>query len=105
MANWQLLHSYRTDPSVAKQKLAPGTFRRVLSFARPYRRELGIFVSLVVLAAAVSVITPLLVRRLLDEAIPERDLGLVWTIFLAYAGLVVLDAALALGNRWYSSRI
>jgi len=105
MANWQVLHSYRTDRSVAKQKLAPGTFKRVLSFARPYRRELITFVSLVVLAAGVSVVTPLLVRRLLDDAIPNKDLGLVWVIFLMYAGLVVLDGALSLGNRWYSSRI
>ena len=105
MANWQVLHSYRTDRSVARQKLAPGTFQRVLSFARPYRRELVTFVTLVVLAAGVSVVTPLLVRRLLDDAIPHKDLGLVWTIFLMYAGLVVLDGALSLGNRWYSSRI
>jgi ATP-binding cassette subfamily B protein len=105
MANWQVLHSYRTDRSVAKQKLAPGTFTRVLSFARPYRRELLTFLALVVLASGVSVVTPLLVRRLLDDAIPHKDLGLVWTIFLMYAGLVVLDGALSLGNRWYSSRI
>ena len=103
--NWQMLHSYRADRSVVKQKLAPGTIRRVLSFARPYRRELGVFLVLVVLASAVSVLTPLLVRRLLDDAIPNKDLGLVWTIFLMYAGLVIFDGVLSLGNRWYSSRI
>jgi ATP-binding cassette subfamily B protein len=105
MANWQLLHSYRNDRSVAKQKLAPGTVRRILAFARPYRRELVVFVSLVVLAAGVSVVTPLLVRRLLDDAIPHKDLGLVWTIFLVYSGLVIFDGLLALANRWYSARI
>ena len=105
MANWQMLHSYRTDRSVAKQRLTPGTVRRVLAFARPYRRELAVFVTLVVLAAAVSVVTPLLVRRLLDDAIPNRDLGLVRDIFLMYAGLVLFDGVLSLANRWYSSRI
>ncbi|HEX8002791.1 MAG TPA: ABC transporter ATP-binding protein [Mycobacteriales bacterium] len=105
MANWQILHSYRADRSVVKQRLTPGTIRRVLAFARPYRRELAVFVSLVVLAAGVSVVTPLLVRRLLDDAIPHRDLGLVWTIFLVYSGLVILDGGLSLANRWYSSRI
>ncbi len=105
MAHWQMLHSYRTDRSVAKQRLAPGTVKRILRFAKPYRRELAVFVGLVVLDAAVSVITPLLVRRLLDDAIPHHNLGLVWTIFLAYAGLVIFDAGLSLANRWYSSRI
>jgi ATP-binding cassette subfamily B protein len=105
MANWQVLHSFRTDRSVAKQKLAPGTVKRVLAFARPYRRELGVFLSLVVLDAAVSVVTPLLVRRLLDDAIPHHDLGLVRDIFLVYAGLVIFDSGLSLANRWYSSRI
>jgi ATP-binding cassette subfamily B protein len=105
MANWQVLHSYRTDRSVVKQKLAPGTVRRILAFARPYRRELAVFVTLVVLDAAVSVVTPLLVRELLDQAIPHRDLGLVWTIFLIYGGLQIFDAGLSLANRWYSARI
>jgi ATP-binding cassette subfamily B protein len=105
MANWQVLHSYRTDRSVAKQKLAPGTVKRVLGFARPYRRELGVFLTLVVFDAAVSVITPLLVRRLLDDAIPHKDLGLVWTIFLIYSGLIIFDSGLSLANRWFSSRI
>jgi ATP-binding cassette subfamily B protein len=105
MANWQVLHSYRNDRSVVKQKLAPGTVRRILAFARPYRRELYVFVTLVVLDAAVSVVTPLLVRELLDKAIPHKDLGLVWTIFLIYAGLQIFDSGLSLANRWYSSRI
>jgi ATP-binding cassette subfamily B protein len=105
MANWQLLHSYRNDRSVVKQKLAPGTVRRILGFARPYRRELATFVSLVVLDAAVSVVTPLLVKRLLDDAIPHRNLGLVETIFFVYAGLQVFDGGLSLANRWFSSRI
>src|SRR3954454_18921647 len=105
MANWQLLHSYRNDRAVAKQKLAPGTVKRVLSFARPYRRELAVFVTLVVLDAAVSVITPLLVRRLLDDAIPNKNLGLVETIFFVYVGFQVFDAGFSLANRWYSSRI
>ncbi|HEV2890105.1 MAG TPA: ABC transporter ATP-binding protein [Frankiaceae bacterium] len=105
MANWQILHSYRADRSVVKQRLTRGTVKRVLAFAKPYKRELGIFLVLVVLTSAVSVLTPLLVRRLLDDAIPNKDLGLVRTIFLAYAGLVVFDGAISLANRWYSSRI
>ncbi|HEU0130776.1 MAG TPA: ABC transporter ATP-binding protein, partial [Mycobacteriales bacterium] len=39
------------------------------------------------------------------DAIPHHDLGLVWTIFLVYAGLVIFDSGLSLANRWYSSRI
>ncbi|MDQ6649206.1 MAG: ABC transporter ATP-binding protein/permease [Actinomycetota bacterium] len=99
------LRSFSRDQSAAQQKLAPGTVRRIWSFARPYRGELTVFLIAVVLDALVTVTTPLLFRSLIDTAIPSHRLGLVYGIAGAVAGLAVFDAGLSLVNRFYSSRI
>ena len=53
----------RTDRSVTEQRLARDTVRRVVGFARPHRRVIGVFLGLVVIDAALVVVTPLLIQR------------------------------------------
>ena len=36
---------FRMDPSVTKQKLKPGTVRRIAGYARPYRGLLAAFLA------------------------------------------------------------
>lgn len=104
-AAWSTLRSYRRDPAVGRRTLAPGTWRRVLSYASGYRRWIGAFLVLVVLDAAFVVITPLLFKRIVDDGVLASDRGLVIRLALVVAGLAVLDAAASLVQRWLSSRI
>ena len=57
----------RTDRSVTGQKLARDTVRRVMGFARPHRRPIAAFLALTVVDAALVVVTPLLVKRIVDD--------------------------------------
>ena len=95
----------RTDRSIAGQKLARDTVRRVLGFARPHRGSIGVFLVLTVFDAALVVVTPLLVKRLVDDGILQDDKALVVSLALAIAGVAVVDAGLALAMGWLSSRI
>lgn len=99
------MRSLRTDRSVVEQKLTRRTVRRVFGFARPHSRLLAAFVALVVVDAALVVVTPLLVKRLLDDGILKHDGGVVTTIALAMAGVALFDAALGVGTGYLSSRI
>jgi len=45
------MRSYRRDPSVVDRPLAPGTRRRILGYATPYRRQIAVFLTLVVVDA------------------------------------------------------
>ncbi|MGN6245641.1 MAG: ABC transporter ATP-binding protein [Motilibacteraceae bacterium] len=100
-----MLRSYRRDDDVLKQRLSRGTIRRILAFARPYRRELAIFLTLVVFDAAIVVAQPLLFKRIIDEGVLKGDRGVVVSVSLGIALLALVDAGLTLANRWYSSRI
>jgi ATP-binding cassette subfamily B protein len=100
-----MVRSYSRDPRVAQGKLAPGTWRRVLGYARPYRGRIACFLALVVFDAALVVVTPLLFRSLVDEGVTKGDRGLVIGLALVVAGLSVVDAVAGTVQRWLSSRI
>lgn len=95
----------RTDRSLADQKLARDTVRRVAGFARPHRRLIAVFLGLTVVDASMVVVVPLLVKRLVDDGILKDDGGLVTMIALAIAGVALINAALAVGQGYLSSRI
>ena len=110
MAQLSMMRSFRRDADVTETKLAPGTVRRIGAFAAPYKRELIIFVSLIVVAAFVTVLNPLIFKKIIDDGIGTNppltgDRGLVIELALLVAGLALFDAVLQLWSRWYSTRI
>ncbi|WP_242893567.1 ABC transporter ATP-binding protein [Actinomadura litoris] len=102
---WQVMASFRRDGSVTQQKLKPGTVRRIAGYARPYVRELVLFLALNTVAAVIVVANPLLLKSIIDRGIiPGNDNVVVW-LALAVGGLALLEAVLGLAQRWYSARI
>ncbi len=99
------LRSFSTDDSVTKQRLAPGTVARILAFAKPYTRDIVLFLVLTVLSALVVVVTPLLFKVIIDDGVAKGRTDVVVQVALGIAGLAVIDAVLTLVSRWYSSRI
>src|SRR5215470_7161038 len=97
--------SFSRDRSITHQKIKSGTVRRIMSYARPYRRELILFLIIVSLDAGITVAVPLLLRNLIDNGILPRDTGYVLAIGGVVVGLAVFDALLTIGQRWYSARI
>ena len=95
----------RTDRSVADQKLAPETLRRVFAFARPHRLKILVFLALTVVDAALVVVPPLLIQHLIDDGILARQVHVVVLLAVIAAAAAVLDASLALAEGYLSSRI
>jgi ATP-binding cassette, subfamily B, bacterial len=95
----------RTDRSVTEQRLAGGTVRRVVGFAIPHRIPIAVFLALTVVDAALVVVTPLLVKRIIDDGIMRQDTRLVVVLAAAAAGVAVLDAGLGVAMGWLSARI
>ncbi|HVT22782.1 MAG TPA: ABC transporter ATP-binding protein [Mycobacteriales bacterium] len=105
MGGWHLAASFRRDSSVVDAKLPPGTLRRILRFASPYRRLLVWFLVLVVLDALIGAVNPLIFRAILDRGIAHHRIGLTEALAGVVAGLAVVDAATSLASRWLSARI
>jgi ATP-binding cassette subfamily B protein len=63
------------------------------------------FLATVVVDAFLIVSTPLLLRKLIDDGVLPKDLGLVTTLALIVGVLAILDAIMNVIGRWFSARI
>ena len=104
-ANISMMRSFRHDPSVTHQKLKPGTVRRIIGYARPYKLYLSLFLAATVLDALITVVNPLLLRVIIDKGILGHREAIVVGVAAAVAGVAVFDASLGFVTRWYSARI
>jgi ATP-binding cassette, subfamily B, bacterial len=95
----------RREPLPPGTKLSREVVRRVWGFARDFRTQIAGYLLLLALSALAAVVPALLVRELLNTAIPGRSFSLVNLIGLAAVGVAVANAGLALGQRFLSSRI
>jgi ATP-binding cassette subfamily B protein len=104
-ASMTMIRSFRQDPSITHQKLKKGTVRRILTYARPYRGALIAFMVTTALDALITVVSPLLLRAIIDRGILPRNQAIVIAIAGALAAVALFDAFLGVANRWFSSRI
>ncbi len=93
------------DPSVKNQKLKPGTVKRIISFAQPYKLHISIFLITVVIEALLIVTSPLLLRQLIDKGVIPKNGELVTKLALAVAFIAIFDALMSIVGRWFSARI
>ncbi len=104
-SGWMASRSFSRDRSVTERRLARGTTRRILGYARPYRRQIAIFLATAVASAASAAAVPLLLKVVIDDGVVPADRGVVVWGAVAVASLAVLDAGLSLLGRWMSARV
>jgi ATP-binding cassette subfamily B protein len=102
---WHAMRGFTRDPSVTKQRLKPGTVRRIVGYARPYRLDLAIFLIAAALDAVVTVLYPVLLGIVIDKGILPKDSRVVLTIAAIVAGLAIFDAFLGVVQRYFTSRV
>ncbi|MER5320201.1 ABC transporter ATP-binding protein [Streptosporangium roseum] len=101
----QMMRSLRRDSSVTKERLTPGTVRRIARYARPFSRHISAFLALVVIGSGIVIANPLLMKAIIDNGIMPKRPGVVVTLAVVIAVLAVADAGLTLAQRWFSARV
>ncbi|GAB2644664.1 ABC transporter ATP-binding protein [Kribbella swartbergensis] len=81
------------------------TLKRILSFARPHRRALSLFLVLSVGAAVLAVATPVLAGQVVDAIVGGKPFRVVFQLALLIAVIAVAEAGIGLLTRWLSARI
>ncbi|WP_256789192.1 ABC transporter ATP-binding protein [Frankia sp. AvcI1] len=99
------MRSVTRDRSAARTSVRPGTLRRIAAFARPWRGQLGWFLLLIAVSAALGAVVPLILKEIIDGGIERHRVGYVEVLAAIVAALAVLDAGLSLAQRWFSARI
>ena len=88
------------DPEIRKQNL-----RRVVALFRPYRRRLSLVGVLILFSAGLGVVSPFLLREVLDVAIPEGRVGLLTLLVGGMVGIAVVTGALGVWQTLYSNQV
>ena len=62
------------------------TIRRIVAFFRPYRRQVGIVLVAIIATSFIGLINPILLKLLIDIAIPQLD----WGLLNLFVGLMIV---------------
>jgi ATP-binding cassette subfamily B protein len=100
---WRLVQN--DSESVKGQKLKRGLVRRVFDYARPYKWMLVGFVVVIVAEALLGIAPALLFKRIIDDAIANKDNTLLTLLAVAVIAAAFGSALLGLLERWWSSKI
>jgi ATP-binding cassette subfamily B protein len=92
------------DEEQDKPTLDRALIRRVLAYANPYRVELALVFVTIILITAVTLLPPLLIRDLLDRAIPDENLGRVTVLGILMVAVPLVNGVLGVLQRWASAR-
>lgn len=88
-----------------RRPFSMATLRRIGGFARRHRSKLVLFLVLSTVTAVLTVASPLLAGRVVDEIVAGAALRVIVTLALLIAAVAVAEAAFGLLNRWFSARI
>src|SRR5688572_8539661 len=88
------------DPAVRRVNL-----RRVRALFQPYRARLGTVLALIFVSAGLSMITPFLLREVLDVAIPEQDTTLLTWLVGGMIAIAVATGILSVAQTWLSNTV
>jgi ATP-binding cassette subfamily B protein len=96
---------YIRDDEITRQQVKQGTFKRILPYARRYRWPLVLLGMITAVDSSILVVSPLILRLIIDDGILRHRASVVITLSLAVAGLALIDAAATYVKSWYSAWI
>jgi ATP-binding cassette subfamily B protein len=79
--------------------------RRLLGLFRPYRLRLGAVLFLILISAALGMVSPFLLRAVLDDAIPHHDTSLLAGLVAGMIAIAVVTGALGVGQTLLSNTV
>ena len=83
----------------------PVSLRRVARLFVPYRLRLGVLLALIFLAAGLGVVSPFLLREVLDTAIPDRNTTLLTLLVGGMIALSIIGGVIGVAQTWISNQV
>jgi ATP-binding cassette subfamily B protein len=84
--------------------MSPQT-RRIAALFRPYRVRLGSVLGLIALSALLGIVSPFLLREVLDDAIPNGDTTLLAWLVGGMVFISIATGVLGVGQTWLSNMV
>ncbi len=98
-------HAMMRSDETAKPQLTRSLLLRVLSYARGYRAQIIGMLVMILLSTSLTLLTPLIFRRMIDVVIPQKDLkGLAW-LALALLMIPVFGGLIGILQRRWNAEV
>ncbi len=91
---WTYIYSEDKRPKVTRALL-----RRVLGYARPYRREIILMLGTILLTTFLTLMIPFIYRDLIDITLPNKDVGRLNLLVLALFGIPIVSGFVRVYQR------
>ena len=101
--NHYLLHPGNAPD--AKPKITWGLMKRVWSYARPYRWWILGMLVMTLAATGLGLLTPLILRDLIDRTLPEHNLHRLLWLTVALVTIPLTTGSLNVLNRQFNARV
>ena len=81
------------------------TIRRIVAFFKPYKARVAIVLSAILLTSFIGLINPILLKLLIDVAIPQRDFGLLNLFVGLMIVLPIVSGLIGVGQSYLNNVI
>ncbi|RKN30602.1 ABC transporter ATP-binding protein [Micromonospora musae] len=95
----------RTVSPSEKAQARQVSLRRIAGLFRPHRAALAVVTTIIVASSVLAMASPFLLRHVIDQALPGRDLPLLAWLVLGMVGVAAVTAVLGVVQTWISTRV
>ena len=95
----------RTVTAAEKVQAREVSLRRIGRLFSPYRWQLGIVTAIIAASSVVGLAAPFLLRAVIDNALPERNVRLLAWLVIAMVAVAAITSAFGVIQTWISTKV
>jgi ATP-binding cassette subfamily B protein len=95
----------RYDEEQDRPEISWALLRRVWTYAQPYTKGVVVMLATILGISLLTLLTPLLIRDLIDNALPNRDIRRLGLLALGMVAVPIVNGLLGVLQRYYSANI
>lgn len=93
------------DQNEQPSQVTWGLVKRVMSYAKPYRFMIASLLFLILITTALQLVTPLIMRDLIDNTLPNKDMARLNSLAIALIAIPLFSGSLRVIQRRLSAKI
>ena len=98
-------HGPRTVTAEQKAQAREVSLRRIGQLFTPYRWQLAIVTAIIAASSIVGLASPFLLRAVIDNALPDRNLRLLVWLVLGMVGVAAITSIFGVIQTWISTKV
>lgn len=88
-----------------QNKVTWGLVKRVMQYAKPYNVQIGFMLLLILITTGLSLISPLIIRDLIDNTLPNKNLPRLNVMAAVLLVIPLVSALLMIVQRWLNASV